>query len=110
MNRRGAFILLLPLLAVSLGLGGPYLPLLRQPVCGLLGVVALDGLSPRCASIREARAAIARGQHDMYRRGFREALAHFRAATAAAPDYVPAQLARAQAAQILGEYAEALTA
>src|SRR5919108_697762 len=59
---------------------------------------------------RRVRAAIARGQRDMQHSAFREALGHFRMATASAPDYVPAHLARAQAAQVLGEYAEALAA
>jgi tetratricopeptide (TPR) repeat protein len=110
MNRRRAFILSLPLLAVAVGLGGPYLASLRQPVCGVLAFVTLDGLSPGCATIREVRGAIARGQHDMQRRALREALGHFRMAAATSPEHVPAQLARAQAAQVLGEYAEALTA
>lgn len=110
MNRRGVLILSLPLLALIVAFGGPFLPRLRQPVCGLLSVVALDRISPGCADIRRVREAIARGEHDMRRRAFREALGHFRSATASASDYVPGQLARAEAAQTLGEYAEALAA
>jgi len=110
MNRRGALMLSVPLLAVAVALGGPWLSPLRQPVCGLLARLRLDGVSARCAAIREVRQTVARGEDDMRRRAFREALAHFRAATTSAPADVPAQLARAQAAETLGEYAEALTA
>jgi tetratricopeptide (TPR) repeat protein len=110
MNRRGALILSLPLLTAAIVLAGPYLSPLRQPICGGLGRLGLDGLSAPCASIRQVRETIARGEHDMRRRAFREALGHFRAAAASMPDSVSAQLARAEAAQTVGEYAEAFGA
>jgi tetratricopeptide (TPR) repeat protein len=110
MNRRGALIFLLPLLAIVLAVVGPSVSPLRRPVCGVLALLRLDGVGARCAGIREVRQIVARGEHDMRRHAFREALGHFRAATATAPGDVPAQLLRAEAAQTLGEYAEALTA
>lgn len=110
MNRRGALILSLPLLALIAAFGGPYVTALRRPVCGTLSAAALDGFSPGCARLRDVRDAVARGEHDMRRRAFREALGHFRTATASAPDYLPGQLGRAETAQTLGEYGEALAA
>jgi len=110
MNRRGALILSLPLLAMVVAVGGPWLSPLRQPVCATLAVLRLEAFSPGCLAVQEIRETLARGERDMRRGAFREALGHFRGATASAPESVPAQLARAEAAQTLGEYAEALTA
>ena len=110
MNRRGALLLSLPLLALLAAFAGPYVTPLRQPVCRVLSVVALEAFNPGCAEISQVRDAIRRGEQDMRRRAFREALGHFRTATASAPHHARGQLARAEAAQTLGEYAEALAA
>ncbi len=110
MNRRGALILSLPLLALLAAVGGPYVTPLRQPVCRILSAVALGDFNPRCSEIRQVRDAVRRGEREMRRRAFREALGHFRTATARAPQHARGQLARAEAAQTLGEYGEALAA
>src|SRR5256885_9552439 len=63
-----------------------------------------------CGPSRATRTSMQEGQRAMAARAFRPALAHFRTAAAAAPDYAPAQLARGQAAETLGEFDEALEA
>ena len=87
MNRRGALMLSLPLLPLLAAVAGPYVTPLRQPVCRVLSVVALEAFSPGCAEISQVRDAIRRGEQDMRRRAFREALGHFRAATLSAPHH-----------------------
>ena len=110
MHRRGALILSFSLLALAIVFAGPYLAWLRPPVCGGLALIALERISPGCAILRQVRAPFAQGEAALKRRAFREALGHFRTVTALAPDFVPGQLARGEAAQVLGEYAEAAVA
>jgi tetratricopeptide (TPR) repeat protein len=89
---------------------GPLVPGLRGPLCVTLGWAALDRVSPGCGGAVQARAQLAAGHAATQRKAFREALGHFRAAAAGAPDGAAAQLARGETAEVLGEYDEALEA
>ncbi len=89
---------------------GPLVPFLRSPVCGALAVLALDRAAPNCASVAAARAALAAGRAAAERKALRDALGHYRAAVAAAPDAAAAHAARGETAEMLGEYEEALAA
>jgi tetratricopeptide (TPR) repeat protein len=57
-----------------------------------------------------ARAALDAGLKAREQGALREALEHFRYATRLAPDSAPAQLALGEAAEVLGEFDEALVA
>jgi tetratricopeptide (TPR) repeat protein len=89
---------------------GPLVPFARGPLCGALAWVALDRVSPPCGAVARARAALTAGRAAAQRKAFRDALGHYRAAAAAAPDHRDAHLARGDVAEILGEYGEALEA
>jgi len=76
----------------------------------LLGVLGLFALLAGCGASREARASLKAGQRAMAQRAFREALEHFRTSTAQAPGSAAAHLGRGEAAEVLGEFEEALGA
>src|SRR2546430_16509778 len=75
-----------------------------------LPIFGIDRVTPGCAAAARARLAIAAGQAAVVRNSHRAALAHFRAAVAAAPDSADAQLARGETAEILGEHGQARAA
>lgn len=76
----------------------------------LLGVLGLLALLAGCGASREARASLQAGQRAMAQQAFREALEHFRTATAQSPRSAAAHLGRGEAAEVLGEFEEALGA
>lgn len=114
--RHGARVVVVLLLGsvifvTLLVVAGVPLPQMRTGVCGVLGaVVALDRVLPSCAAPARASRALTAGRASAQRRAFREALDHYRAAAAAAPDLPGAHVARGQTAELLGEYDEALAA
>jgi tetratricopeptide (TPR) repeat protein len=100
-------ILLVTLLVVA----GTSVPQLRAGLCGALGtVVALERVLPNCGGAARAGVALTAGRGAAERRALREALGHYRAAAAAAPDLAGAHVARGEVAEMLGEYDEALAA
>jgi tetratricopeptide (TPR) repeat protein len=77
-----------------------------RALLALLSLALVAGCGPSGA----AGISLEAGQRATAAHALRPALAHFRAAAAAAPDYAPAHLARGQAAETLGEFDEALAA
>ena len=113
LSRRGRAPLFIGIVILIVGVGlfaVSLAPTLRGAACGVLGRVGIDRVTPGCAAAARARLAIAAGQAAVVRNSHRAALAHFRAAVAAAPDSADAQLARGETAEILGEYGEARAA
>ena len=100
----GIFVIVLVIVAA------PLLPGLRSPVCATLARLSVDAVSPACTTTILARAVLDSGRAAVHRGALREALSHFRAAAAAAPDLTAAQLAHGDIAETLGEYTEALGA
>ena len=76
----------------------------------LLLTLLAFALAAGCGPSAAAKSALEAGQRAVEAKAFRPALAHFRAAAAAAPDYAAAHLARGRAAETLGEFDEALAA
>jgi tetratricopeptide (TPR) repeat protein len=114
--RRGAQVLVVLLLVAVLFVGllvvsGVSLPELRATACArLAGVVPVDRIIPACAAPAKAGVALRAGRAAVHRHAFREALGHYRAAAAAAPDVLAAHVGHGEVAEILGEYDEALVA
>lgn len=110
LRRRLFLIGLAGVALVAVGLGAATLAVAeRDTVCALLRPLALDRLLASCGS-PDARAALARGRQAMEAKDPRRALAHFREATAAAPEFVAALLAQGEAAETLGELDDAVAA
>ncbi len=81
-----------------------------RPRARSIGALGLVVLLTGCGMSAEARAALDAGRRDVQQHAFREALAHFRDATRLAPDSIDAHVALGEAAEILGEYEQALSA
>ena len=79
-----------------------------RPWALLLGALGVVALLAGCGVSREARASLGAGRQAVAKGAFREALEHLRTATRLAPDFAPAQLAQGEAAEVLGEFEEAL--
>ncbi len=114
--RRGVRVVVVLVLGVVvfvtlLVVAGVPLPQIRAGLCGTLGtVVPLDQVLPACGGPAQASVALTAGRAATDRRALREALGHYRVATAAAPELVRAHVARGDVAEMLGEYDEALVA
>jgi tetratricopeptide (TPR) repeat protein len=104
MRRRLLFVLPLAILVI---LSVPILGLTsRSGLCHAIGHVRLDAFVTGCRATAALDAGVqARGQGRL-----REALLHFRAAVQQDATFSGAHLARAEAAEILGEFDEALEA
>jgi len=114
--RRGARVLVVLLLAgilfvALLVLTGVSVAQLRASACARLGgVVPIDRILPACAGPAKAGVALRAAQAAVHRHAFREALEQYRVAAVAAPDVLVAHVGHGEAAEILGEYDEALAA
>ena len=114
--RRGARVLVVLLLAgilfvALLVLTGVSVAQLRASACARLGgVVPIDRILPACAGPAKAGVALRAAQAAVHRHAFREALEQYRVAAVAAPDVLVAHVGHGEAAEILGEYEEALAA
>jgi len=75
-----------------------------------LSALGLLALLAACGMAHGARAALDAGLKAREQGALREALEHFRYATRLAPDSAPAQLALGEAAEVLGQFDEALVA
>ncbi|MGH7961186.1 MAG: tetratricopeptide repeat protein [Candidatus Binatia bacterium] len=80
----------------------------------LLFILALIGIAPTsglaAADAEQSQQSVLAGLLAMQQRSFRIALQHCRNAVAQAPDNVAAHTCRGQAAELLGEFDEALAA
>jgi tetratricopeptide (TPR) repeat protein len=91
--------------------GGHPSDLARLLTCSVaLGAILLFGLLVGCGASGEARAAFKAGERAMAAQDFRAALEHFRTSTTRDPEVAAAHLARGEAAEVLGEFDEALAA
>jgi tetratricopeptide (TPR) repeat protein len=115
--RRGAWVLAVLLLGGALFItlivvaAGVPVSQFRAASCNALAsVVSLDHVLSSCSGPARASRELADGHAAAHRRAFREALGHYRAAAAAAPDLPAAHVARGELAEIIGEYEEALAA
>src|SRR2546428_4071645 len=89
-----------------------YLLMMRRvrPWAQTLSALGLLVLLAACGMSQGARAALDAGLQAREQGALREALEHFRSATRLAPDSAAAQLALGEAAEVLGEFDEALSA
>jgi len=81
-----------------------------RPWAQTLSALGLLALLAACGMSHGARAALDAGLRAREQGALREALELFRYATRLAPDSAPAQLALGEAAEVLGEFDEALVA
>ena len=81
-----------------------------RPWAQTLSALGLLALLAACGMSHGARAALDAGLQAREQGALREALEHFRSASRLAPDSAPAQLALGEAAEVLGEFDEALVA